>query len=283
MKFRHTNFMRLIYATLLALPFVAILSRVIYVQSNKNAYQSAEIENSYQTYEKVYEYETNEVNDANDLIVGNIYKVSITKTELDLLPNSTRFIQFTGIFQYKVYRDFTSQEVEYKTSVDDLDNAKLGFFKDLPNWLMVNYINTNNQSITYLYQSNYELVQDLTFYILFESLTYPQFIDYISESDYFGQEDVIIEDHTGTTLDNVFEYSVNKFIENNNFGKINLFQWTTDLFFDSNDVNNMYVGFINWYLNYTLLVSATYILFLVLMWFINYARRLLERGMNYDW
>ena len=40
MKFRHTNFMRLIYATLLALPFVAILSRVIYVQSNKNAYQS---------------------------------------------------------------------------------------------------------------------------------------------------------------------------------------------------------------------------------------------------
>ena len=54
MKFRHTNFMRLIYAALLALPFVAILSRVIYVQSNKNAYQSAEITQTYETIEDTY-------------------------------------------------------------------------------------------------------------------------------------------------------------------------------------------------------------------------------------
>ena len=50
-----------------------------------------------------------------------------------------------------------------------------------------------------------------------------------------------------------------------------------------NQVNDRLVNFANWYLNYTMLVSCIYLLWLVLMWFINFARKLLDRGMNYDW
>ena len=250
MKFRHTNFMRLIYATLLALPFVAILSRVIYVQSNKNAYQSYDGEtmeniitanSPLQINTKYYMYtnEDEELTNVNVLMPINNLEV-IESTDATLL-NWVR-----------------SHTVDALGIYNNGQNNAYFQFKEGTNYNNVN-IKTNTLRFTFY-------VSEIT---NFDS-------NYISRITYNSYEDF-------TTLDNVFEYSVNKFIENNNFGKINLFQWTTNLFFDSNVVNNMYVGFINWYLNYTLLVSATYILFLVLMWFINYARRLLERGMNYDW
>ena len=57
--------MSLIFTALMSLPFVSILSRVIYVQSNKNAYQSYSGANGYQIE---YKYDSNEVN-INDIKV----------------------------------------------------------------------------------------------------------------------------------------------------------------------------------------------------------------------
>ena len=83
---------------------------------------------------------------------------------------------------------------------------------------------------------------------------------------------------SGEVLDDVFEYSISRFISENSFGRLDFFQWFSNLFIDSS--NNLYIHYINWYMNYTLYVSLAFLIFMVLMWFINFARKLLERGMD---
>lgn len=83
---------------------------------------------------------------------------------------------------------------------------------------------------------------------------------------------------SGEVLDDVFEYSISHFISENSFGRLDFFQWFSNLFIDSS--NNLYIHYINWYMNYALYVSLAFLIFMVLMWFINFARKLLERGMD---
>lgn len=84
-----------------------------------------------------------------------------------------------------------------------------------------------------------------------------------------------------STLDNAFEYSL-KEITNNDIGKVRFFTWFADMFLDVNDgTSAIYIGFINWYFNYALLMSLGYVLFGVLMWFINWVRRMIERGQDF--
>lgn len=109
------------------------------------------------------------------------------------------------------------------------------------------------------------------------------FFDIISRVIYVQSNKNAYQSYGGTgTLDNVFEYSMGTFIQNNQFGKLNLFSWFFDLFLDSSTMNNMYIQFINWYLNFVLLVSLTYVLFLVLMWFVNFARRILTKSFDFE-
>ena len=83
-------------------------------------------------------------------------------------------------------------------------------------------------------------------------------------------------------LSNVFEDSISEIVSSGNVGEMNFFQWFTDMFIDStNPTNLLYCNFINWYLNYALLISLVFILFLVLMWFVNFVRKLLNRGMDF--
>ena len=84
-------------------------------------------------------------------------------------------------------------------------------------------------------------------------------------------------------LHSFFEYAVDEVIKENNFGHIDFFSYFESIFMSDNQVNNRYIGYVNYYLNYALMVSLAYLLFLMLMWFINFARRFLDRGMNYDW
>ena len=83
---------------------------------------------------------------------------------------------------------------------------------------------------------------------------------------------------SGNYLDNVFEYSVNQFIDENNFGNFDFFQWFSTFFLQDNAVNNLYVHFINWYMNYMLYVSLGYLIFSILMWFVNFFRSLVEKS-----
>ena len=70
-KHNLTNILKVsIFALFLLLPFIAILPSTLYFAFNEHANEYTQ-----QTITETYEYETNEVNSNNDLIVGNVYKV----------------------------------------------------------------------------------------------------------------------------------------------------------------------------------------------------------------
>lgn len=75
-------------------------------------------------------------------------------------------------------------------------------------------------------------------------------------------------------LDNAFQYSLYKFNELG-FDKLNFINWFTGLFL--NGTSNVYTTFINGYLNYFLLVECTYVLPMVLYWFIHLGERLISK------
>lgn len=252
-----------LYVGLLSIPFLSIISRVIYVQSNKNAYQS------YSGTQEIiqqngYEYKTNDLNNIDDLIVNNIYLIDlneITWAEIDFE------IYFNKVWIFNV-------------------NNTLILNSDIEDYISYNdktfeiEINDNNGNYFYYYPTGDELIYFTYSYISSYSNDF-LISDFLTQSNFFGNALYVKENIS--LLDNVFAYSVNEIIKENNFGNIDFFLWFTDMFLTDNQVNNMYVGFANWYFNYVLMASCGYLLFLVLMWFINYSRRLLERGMNYDW
>ena len=66
---------------------------------------------------------------------------------------------------------------------------------------------------------------------------------------------------------------------------VDFFVWFDDLFLNvpSGSLTELTIQLVNWSFNYVFFVSCGYLLFAVLMWFINFSRKLLDRGMNYDW
>lgn len=274
--FKHKNMMGLIYSILIAIPFLSVLSRSAYAVFNKNAYQSYSGDYGEKVYKRVVSpYNTNEVNSLNDLHVGSYYLLTINKV----------------IGELHEIRYSTSNNIDI-INFDDIrcfDNDITGvFIYDTTTYQGYGYpiIKTNNT--TYYFQSS-DTRESFNFIVYINSAfsggttsNYSLFSKVTNEyEEYLPYEYVELESQT---LDNAFEYSLSSFVDENHWGKLNFFEWFTSLFLDVNSNNNgLYIHFINWYMNYTLFVSCAYILFMVLMWFINFARRLLDRGINYDW
>lgn len=80
------------------------------------------------------------------------------------------------------------------------------------------------------------------------------------------------------TLDTAFEYSIGQFITANEFGKLDFFSWFSGIFLDNTAHDLIYIHFINWYLNYALYVSISFLLFHILYFFIDFIRKLMDRG-----
>lgn len=184
----------------------------------------------------------------NDLVIGNTYQTFMTETtntftQLVVNASNVKNISNNVLYPDIVQLTFTKTNVNYIVGSDGTNNF---------------YFNSNTIQFTYggtiLSGTAYEYT---TFYkVVFNENAY---------------------------LDNAFDHSLSKYVDDNSFGKLNFFEWFFDIFMDSNQQNNLYIRYVNWYMNYVLLVSCSYILFLVLMWFINYSRRILERGLDYDW
>ena len=94
------------------------------------------------------------------------------------------------------------------------------------------------------------------------------------------------------TFVNGLDYNALKTFVTNTINEFNVssvymdfFVWFDDLFLNvqTGSMTELTIQLVNWYFNYVFFVSCGYLLFLVLMWFINFSRKLLERGMNYDW
>lgn len=227
--------MGLLFAFILAIPMVSIISRVIYVQSNKNAKDS-------------YSGNVEELTKQNNLNYGIIYKYEYVNEHTGQTNNTTGLIEV----------DYCSLTLETGTKyIRFNDNNGINMYDD------------NSTSIGSLSQINevyYSVKQSNTTNLI--------------QQPWFNNYQV---NYVKGNLDNVFDYSISKLVDENNFGQLNFFEWFNNFLLNDSQNNLLYVRFANWYMNYAMLVSLMYVLFMCLMWFVNFARKLLERGMNYDW
>lgn len=252
---RNKSIMSLIYVALLSIPLVSILSRVIYVQSNKNAYLSysdALIENQVQI--------TN----------GNQYQEGAI-LQFNYVDNGLTGTNYSD--QYK----FDDISLDLSSIFGSSYNSNYNYDTI---WVRNDgyvYIKDSTISTSQINKANIWGVSITQFAIKFKGVN--------TTSLTYGNGNVVLYQYQYkiNNLDNVFEYSVNRLVDENNFGKLNFFTWFADLLLDDGQMNMTYVRLANWYMCYALLISLMQILFLVLMWFVNFSRKLLDRGMNYDW
>lgn len=275
--FKHHSIMRCIYALVLALPMFSIFGRVIYTQSNSKANES--YSGTQQVYEKQARFETNDVNSLTDIQIGNIYHA-----------DELRLYEFT-YGQNVVFNVYSCEFINIDPF--EYDEFYVEGFISTNSYMHIELDMNNGYYACYL-QLNYDSYQLLLidlenqgeFTLTNCDIVFEEFDNTITLTTEFSASEFNIYDYVLTetsTLDNAFDYSLSTFVTENDFGKLNLFEWFWSIFLTNNSQNMLYIHFVNWYMNYVLLVSSAYILFLVLMWFINFSRRILERGMNYDW
>lgn len=243
MKLRSKSIMTLIYCALLSIPLVSILSRVIYVQANKNAYQS---------YSETQVRKIEQINNAQSYADTFTYNVK----PLD----SSHGTSGKQYFSYISIGNVNSNAVSFSIYTNET-NAHLIMFWDINN--------VEVQRFTWGASQNND----------FEEFYFTK----TSGSDLFNYANVFLIYETTDKLDNVFEYSINKLVDDNNFGQLNFFEWFSGFLLNDAQQNNLYIHFANWYMCYAMLISLMQILFLCLMWFVNFSRKVLDKGMNYDW
>lgn len=246
--FKGKNLTHLLYGILMLLPFCSILARVIYVQSNQNAKDS------------YYGQNINEqipVQGYNDLQTYYNYQFGLPSVDSgNITYNVTNVKVIVPPTNYNFNQDFDNNIKEiYVYYSNGIHYTRVKFNDDT--YQYVQNLNTSFQSMV------------LGFYLLSKP-TNELFSNYISYMTY----------NQNSYLDNVFDYSISNFIEDNNYN-IDFFGWFNNLFLNQSGKNLLYLNFVNWYLNYALLVSAGYILFLLFLWFINFARKLLEGGNSF--
>lgn len=110
------------------------------------------------------------------------------------------------------------------------------------------------------------------------------YITTISNGTYYLL-DFIYLSHTGNidnslyvnsnNLSNVFEYSLSKF-NDMGFGKLDFTSWFTNIFMNGN-TSNVYVQFVNSYLNYFLMVEVVYFIPMIIYWFIHFGESIIEK------
>lgn len=237
------SLMSLIYIALLSIPLVSILSRVIYVQANKNAYQSY----SYNVIENVSQI------DSNTFVADTLYTYQYSQPQTQ---NGSR-TEFSYISLTATDLNLSQEYYDSLTHVL-LSNDNKIYFSNSDNSMRWNYNLTENIFKSFAMKTSYQNGLTETFKVMLA--TYEE-----------------------NKLDNVFEYSVSRLVDENNFGELNFFEWFTSFLLNDHQQNMLYVRFANWYLCYAMLISLMQILFLCLMWFVNFSRKLLDRGMNYDW
>lgn len=181
--FKGKNLTHLLYGILMLLPFCSILSRVIYVSSNQNA------KDSY--YGETINPITNVSVSYNQLITNNTYYVHNYYHELpDNLGNITMFISYfknvtTGVeYDTDIYtnlRFYRGNSTTIYTQLISSDGLLSAFFSanDIFEFTYLSTININN-IVNYLN----------IYYVVYNEYAY---------------------------MDNVFDYSINSFVDNHNF------------------------------------------------------------------
>lgn len=244
--FKHRNILGFIYSLFLLLPFFNVLGRVCYVTINKNAHLSY-----------------------SDSIID---KTELVSSNSNLSSGLTYYLQWDSSINGRGdgskiwYSDIT------------IDWSSYGAPSGVDYVAFSTYYASDNTRYTYLFNDS----SSSAYFVFWSTIDFADFYFTVSKDVQLnGVNDYSLYfiSKTFDTLDNAFDYSLNK-ITNNNLGNVKWFNFIGNLFLDDNSQNNLYINFINWYMNYALLVSVVYVLFMVLMWFIQWIRRLLERGLD---
>lgn len=239
----------LIYGLIVLLPMFAILGRTIYVQANPNAKDS---------YSQVSTSITNVVSQGEATIEGMTYQLVYTGGEY--VNNQTYYVINGNTNIVDLFFPNETWKVDRFTTYMEHGNTRL---------IVYDLNNTQHNKF------DWELVSNSFYFVNKNTLTLPNTTMYYK---------LTYTTYSYGKLDNAFEYSISEFTKDNNFGEVDMFGWFTNMFLDtSNAKNQLYVGFVNWYLNYTMLVSSGYLLFLVLIWFINFIRRIMDKSMYQDY
>lgn len=185
-----------IFGIVMIAPFLSVLARVMYVSCNKNAKDSYSGVNGYQIN---YKYESNEVNDINDLIRGNIYTITLNEIPISIDRNLLG-LSIYNMTSLEIF-DITTTSSSNAQIVIEMRNT--GITLRNTNYTAIAGVNLTSDDLPYSFQFVY---YDLT------SSEIPSYYT-ISQTDFNVFENVEI--HNEGTLDNAFEYSINRLKEDN--------------------------------------------------------------------
>lgn len=236
------------------LPLFAVLFMCLYVTFNPNAKDS---------------YSGLNENTQENVIVNTLDDFDFTKTyyigssSLDENSSSGRTTSNLNVNNFTVI---------YQPSTSNIPNdiVKIYFYVNSGQNL-INYYFFDTNNTQYYLSSNNTFLFSCNIHSFTSTVNNQGNLDYVlqhSELLYY------IEYFNYQQLDNNFEYSLSKF-NDLGFDRLNFVNWFTGLFL--NGTSNVYTTFINGYLNYFLLVECTYVLPMVLYWFIHLGERLISK------
>lgn len=282
-------FTALIYTILLTIPLLSVFARTIYVQSNPNAKDSYSGERT--DIVKRAKYNTNELNSLDDFVDGNVYCFSYFSDGYSVTSS-------TGVTDFDIstcihYSLFLSSNVSFR--IDDFwyepdytPYSYVSFYSDCVTITdcISSYLNDENAT-EFIYLGwilGITYIEDIHFYFIYSSDCITNFSaddfnllieeGFIYASDWNDYE--YVEVVTNDSLDNAFEYSMQQVVNTYGKGNINFVNWFGSMFFT--DTNSLYFNFVNMYLNYALYISACYLLYLVLAWFIKFVTHILNNS-----
>ena len=246
------RFFKIIKRLILLLPMSFLMVTSLYVVINPNAKESY---SGNAIYDVQYKFNTNEVETIDDLVVGNIYKYTLSSSYLDNLDDRS-VIFYTTYFRWENGTALYDYEVEKNNTTRIMYLEKYSYY--------VRLLNTNASILLspVSFTSN-------TFPISF----YFTYVDYasnvldvanVSISDYLPIIDVEID--TSGSLNNALTYAMSEF-NSIGFGKLDFITWFASIF--SNNTNNVYIQFANSYFNYVLFVECVAILPMFIHWIIH--------------
>lgn len=203
-----TNLLKVfIFSVLMCVPLLSVAVRCGYIMFNKNAYLN--YSGSNQT-EIIYKYQSNEVNNSNDLIVNNIYKLN------DFDENNysgQSYIEFSfKILNDEIYFNGLENEYDY---IDDnyiYSNLEYTMYIDTYNNCTVTFTNLN--FIQYSFSAFNSSYDNIIIQLTFEPDIYDPNNELVKNLfEYTDYNEIARVDIVENTLDNVFEYSINKLEE----------------------------------------------------------------------
>lgn len=274
-------FESLIYFILLTIPMISVFARTIYVQSNPNAKDSynGQIENS-QTI-NLLEYLDG------DTITSINYKTGYSYYENYSLNRYFYTLNFSGnssltefIFNVSNFKLNGIEDNTVKAISISFGNTTTLYL----NTFTINWTEETNKQTVYRWELNgnqyVSTHLNLNFntnpieFILTDSRIYsPDNSITLIKMDNLKYLFTTIIFYSGS-LDNAFDYGLQKTIDDFGTGNINFLNWFGTMF--SSNTNLLYINFVNMYLNYALWVSVGYLIYYFLTFFIKIIRNLVD-------